>query len=727
MAFSYCTGLTSIDIPDSATDIASGAFYKTAWYDNQPDGIVYAGKVAYTMKGNCPSDVIIKKGTVAITNDAFKDCRGMTSITIPSSVTSISYDAFLNCIGLMRVHISDVSAWCSINFSRSTSNPLCNAHNLYLNGDLINELVIPDSVTNIGRYTFYGCRSLTSVTIPDSVTSISYEAFRGCTGLTSVDIPDSVTSIGSDAFRGCTGLTSVDIPDSVASIGSDAFRGCTKLTSATLSHYAANNFKSIFSDNYKNIEKIVLNDSVTSIGTSAFYGCEALRSITIGNSVTSIGYEAFRGCTGLTSVDIPDSVKSIGRNAFRNCTELTSIDIPDSVISISVYAFSDTAWYDNQPDGLVYAGKVAYKMKGDCPTIVVIKSSTLGIAGGAFENCTGLTSIDIPDSVTSIGDYAFYGCSNLTSIDIPDSVASIGYEAFLGCTRMISIDIPDSVTSIGDFAFNGCNSLTDVYYSGSKEAWAKITIGSKNSPLNKATIHYNSSSGTAVTGITVPEDEVETEATAVVAGDNVSETKQTLDIVTTGADEVSASKDLDGFSRIHLIPDTEAVLIILAGTEDSAVFNAESLLYIAQGTVDENGEISFDVQQDFGDISWVAYILGECDHSSATWKETKQPTEEGEGMKALVCDHCGEVLDTQTIEALPKKFYLGDADGNEEIDINDATFILRYLAKIDTPFTKEELMRGDADGSGDLELPDVTAIQYYLANMKTPYNIGELV
>jgi Ca2+-binding EF-hand superfamily protein len=96
-------------------------------------------------------------------------------------------------------------------------------------------------------------------------------------------------------------------------------------------------------------------------------------------------------------------------------------------------------------------------------------------------------------------------------------------------------------------------------------------------------------------------------------------------------------------------------------------------------------------------------------------------------MKALVCDHCGEVLDTQTIEALPKKFYLGDADGNEEIDINDATFILRYLAKIDTPFTKEELMRGDADGSGDLELPDVTAIQYYLANMKTPYNIGELV
>ena len=319
-----------------------------------------------------------------------------------------------------------------------------------LGGNYSGDIVIPSeithnnvthSVTSIGDFAFYDCKGLTSITIPNSVTSIGDYAFYDCKGLTSIVIPNGVTSIGNNVFYNCSGLTSIEIPNSVTSIGEYAFADCSGLTS------------------------IEIPNSVTSIGNSAFADCSGLTSIEIPNSVTSIGNSAFIFCSELTSITIPNSVTSIGNYTFSSCSGLTSITIPNSVTSIGYDAFKGTAWYNNQPEGVVYAGNVLYKYKGTMlsNTYVVVKDGTLGITGGAFSSCRELTSITIPNSVTSIGEEAFNWCSGLTSIKIPNSVTSIGDGVFSGCSGLTSIEIPNSVTSIGNYAFYSCKNLTDVF------------------------------------------------------------------------------------------------------------------------------------------------------------------------------------------------------------------------------------------------------------------------
>ena len=340
-------------------------------------------KYTYTFDTLGEHTVKYKLDGTSIADYAFSDCTAMTSVTIPNSVTSIGIYAFENCGGLTSI-------------------------------------TIPNSVTLINDYAFYNCTALTSVTIPNSVTEIGQYAFENTPwynnqpdGLvyagkvaykykgtmpsgTSIVLKEEAKGIANNAFENCGGLTSITIPNSVTSIGNYAFSNCTGLTSVTIPN------------------------SVTEIGIFAFNNCSSLTSVTIPNSVTSISTAAFSGCSGLTSVTIPNSVTSIGADAFSNCTGLTSITIPNSVTSIGGSAFENTPWYNNQPDGLVYAGKVAYKYKGTMPsgTSIVLKEETKGIANNAFMFCSGLTSITIPNSVTEIGDYAFSYSDSLTSVTI---------------------------------------------------------------------------------------------------------------------------------------------------------------------------------------------------------------------------------------------------------------------------------------------------------------------
>ena len=191
---------------------------------------------------------------------------------------------------------------------------------------------------------------------------------------------------------------------------------------------------------------------------------EDIKCVKICSGITRIGENTFYRCTNLTNIAIPDSVTSIGTDAFYDCSNLESITIPDSVTSIGADAFCHTPWYNNQSDGLVYAGKVLYKYKGYMPdnTDIIIPEGIISISSCAFENCSNLTNITIPDSVTSIGYGTFEDCTSLTSITIPDGVTIIGECEFSGCSSLRNITIPDSVTIIGDLAFAGCESLSNV-------------------------------------------------------------------------------------------------------------------------------------------------------------------------------------------------------------------------------------------------------------------------
>ena len=329
----------------------------------------------------------------------------------------------------------------------------------------LKSLVIPDSVTNIGDYAFWGCTSLKSLVIPDSVTSIGDYAFDGCCSLRCVVISDGVTSIGNYAFWGCKSLKSLVIPDSVTHIGNGAFNACSSLKSLVIPASVGNIIGNPFSgwngelkclspyfiyDNKvlfdkdkskiiafrdKNMTSYVIPDSVSCIEFGAFWNCHSLKRLVLPDSVSSIGDWAFWNCRSLTDIVIPDSVNSIGDRVFSGCCSLKSLVIPDSVSSIGERAFEDCTSLSS----------------------LVIPDGVTSIGHCAFRGCYSLSNIVIPNGVTSIGGCAFSRCKSLVEVVIPDSVTSIGYWAFDGCRSLTDIVIPDSVTSIGDGAFENCS------------------------------------------------------------------------------------------------------------------------------------------------------------------------------------------------------------------------------------------------------------------------------
>ena len=530
-AFSGCSALTSVTIPTSVTSIGDYAFY------------------------SCSSltSLVLPEGVENIGTNVFVACSNLRSLTIPSSVKKmgavIDYGEDLSYTPeLERVIISDVGAWCRIDFFDDYNlilNPLECADHLYLNGKKVTELKIPEGVTSIADSVFKRCHDLVSVEFPGSVINIGAEAFAWCDNLTSVSFGEGIKIIGNDnyghsVFSHCSNIKTITIPATTTQITQNTFQDCTNLqyifyggsraqweeitiesgndplNNATLltdgvMTYDASGGQIFF--NYKTGTVTGAEDTVTSvvipteingvkvtaIGERAFAGCAKLSKVTIPNGITSIGDAAFERCSALTSVTIPATVTEIGAGAFGGCTKLTGFNIAEgnkSFVSANGALFTaDGATLVQYPAGV--AG--AYE----------IPKGTAAIAPSAFSDCSKLTAVTIPASVKSIGEAAFFGCTGLDNIAIPEGPAQIAPSMLAGCSNLLSVTIPESVKEIGASAFYGCTKLAAVSFNGSEGEWKAINVGSGNTRLTKATVTYAKPNAVKINAVTATENSVE--------------------------------------------------------------------------------------------------------------------------------------------------------------------------------------------------------------------------
>ncbi|MBQ2810334.1 MAG: leucine-rich repeat protein [Clostridia bacterium] len=327
---------------------------------------------------NCDSitSVVIPNGVTKIGDCVFSNCAGITSITIPSSVTEIGEQQFINCNRLEIVnYLGTLEQWCNISFFDEWSNPQNYSHSLNINGATITELVIPDAITEIKPYAFYGNNAIKSITIGKGLTKIGEQAFLECTAIenivvskdnanyksvdgslyskdgktlvlyaigkqdTTFEIPNSVAIIADEAFAYSKYLKTVKIPNSVTELGKSVFLECNSLEEVLIPDSVISMGNATFWCCYR-LKTVTLPSGLTKIGYQTFYHCSSLESITIPSGVTEIGGYAFSGCSKLKSITLPSVLETIEGNAFSSCSALESITIPASVKTIEIYAFS---------------------------------------------------------------------------------------------------------------------------------------------------------------------------------------------------------------------------------------------------------------------------------------------------------------------------------------------------------------------------------------------------
>ena len=378
--------------------------------------------------------------------------------------------------------------------------------NVYLNNQLITDLVIPECVTKIADGAFSGCTSLTSVTIPNTVTDIGDGAFGSCLSLTSIKIGNSVKNIGREAFLHCYKLVEVinNSEHITVTKGSEqnSYIGYYALSvsnrdSSYQSKISNDNGFIVYNEGEQKLLlgikdtkiQLVIPSYVTKIYPYACINQLQLASVVIGESVTEIGEHAFRMCIKLVEVINNSSHITVTKGSEENgCVGCFALSVSncDSSYKSKLSYDNDFIVYDNDNQ------KVLINYKGT-QTKLTIPYGITQINQGAFYGCASLTSIEIPDSVTAIGVGAFYGCASLTSIEIPNSVTTIGNSAFHDCTSLTSVIIPKEVTFIGGFAFHDCSPLLALYYKGSQSEWNQISSDSSEKDPESMIYYYSES------------------------------------------------------------------------------------------------------------------------------------------------------------------------------------------------------------------------------------------
>ncbi len=470
-AFYYCSNL-NIELPSSLTIIGENAFR-------------YCNSI---------TSIKIPENVSSIGEYAFYNCEGLTSIEIPENVTSIGRSAFLACYALTEIKYNAIN--CS---DLASDSAIFQSSGRDTNGITV---TIGASVQSIPAYIFNGVSKITSVVFEgeSQCISIGNYAFNGCSALTSISIPDKVMSIGENAFGSCFGLTSITIPESVTSIGRNAFYDCTGLIEI---NYNATNcddpIDSIFIYAGKNNSDVTLTigANVQKIPAYSFYNSRITKVVfEDGSQCTSIGNYAFRNCSNLTSISFPNSLTTIGDYAFADCSNLNGITIPSTITDLGAGAF-DGLTYTTEYDNAYYLGVgdnqyyMLLKAKSTSIESCEINLQTVVINASAFEGCTSLKNISIPENVKRIGARAFYGCSGLIDITMPESLTSIGEWAFYNCSSLTSITIPTRVANMGNYAFYNCTKLTTINYNA---------VGCNDLANNNNAFRY---AGNYASGITV--------------------------------------------------------------------------------------------------------------------------------------------------------------------------------------------------------------------------------
>ena len=438
-AFADLTGLKSVVIPSTITQIGAGAFsgcsamtamtvspYNTV-YDSRDNCNAIVETATDTLIAGCKTTVIGDSITT-VGEQAFAGCTGLVRLALPLSVIGINDSAFNGCTGLNTVFYTGTESELGQITVGLHNDPFLAATKICNNG--FSFTVDGDTATVIG---YQGDE--TEIVIPSvydghSVTAIGARAFYR-SAVTGVTLPSSIVSIGEFAFSSCNSLSAVTIPENVTSIGTGAFEGCRSLTAISV-----NRDNTVY-DSREDCQAIVETATDTLVA-----GCQ---NTVIPDSVTAIGSYAFRNCTGLTALTVPENVSEIGDYAFSGCTGLTELVLPDGVTSVNYRTFYECTALQN----------------------IVIPDSVTAIGEDAFYGCTALAEVAIPHSVGSIGDYAFYR-AGLTAVDFQNGLVSIGERAFYGCAGLLGVAIPDTVTSIGSAAFSDCTALT------------AITVGANN-------------------------------------------------------------------------------------------------------------------------------------------------------------------------------------------------------------------------------------------------------
>lgn len=447
-----------------------------------PEGVEVIGKEVFKNNKTVTS-VTFPDGVKEIESYAFECCAALKRVYIPKSLKDFDAAAFVRS-GVEEVHITDLAAWCECYFSYATANPLGCGADLYLNGELVRDLVIPDGVTGISSNAFLGCRSIRSVTLPDSVTKV-WDAFESCKNLETIRYGNGLT-FEAGAYRGCENIKEVYI-DSIEAWCKITFNGWGEETPL---HSGA----TLYIGGVPAVD-LVIPDGIKKIGSGQFYNYKYLKSISFPDGI-QIGYEAFKNCPALQFIEFRGD-GNFDTDAFTGCSSLIAVKLPEGY-SVSFwnvlreyteakYVGSDDVLREQDGFRCAQLRDGTYLYRWDTPQEnLVLPSSIDGrqyeIANSTFKGCDIIKSITIPEgAVSKIGYGAFSGCNGITEVTVPAGInlensvfaecqslkkatvhSPLGTFMFENCHNLCEVVIADGVTHIDSYAFRGCRALTEI-------------------------------------------------------------------------------------------------------------------------------------------------------------------------------------------------------------------------------------------------------------------------